>query len=106
VEVSETVDVPTVTAACLLCRKDDFEKVGRFDSGFILGDFEDSDLCLRMRQLGKRVVCDNQAVFIHAEGASYPSEERQATIAYNALRHEQKWHREIDAILAAELNTS
>jgi len=101
VDISDVVDVPAVTGACLLCRKEDFEKVGRLDSGFILGDFEDSDLCLRVRQLGKRVVCDNNAVFIHAEGASYPSEERQATIAYNALRHEQRWHREIDALLAA-----
>jgi len=100
VDISDAVDVPAVTGACLLCRKDDFEKVGRFDSTFILGDFEDSDLCLRVRQLGMRVVCDNKAVFIHAEGASYPSEERQATITYNALRHEQKWHREISQLLA------
>jgi GT2 family glycosyltransferase len=101
VPMSGVVEVPTVTAACLLCRKEDFETVGRFDDGYLWGDFEDSDLCLRMRQLGKRIVCDNNATFIHAEGSSYPSEERQASIAFNALRHEQRWHREIDALLAA-----
>jgi len=106
IEVAGVRDVPAVTAACMLCRKSDFEAAGGFDEGFLWGDYEDSDLCLRLRQLGKRVVCDNDAVFIHAEGTSYPSVERQGVMAYNALKHEQRWHREIDAILAAEQNTS
>lgn len=99
VPLDGVAEVPAVTAACMLCRADDFNDVGGFDEGFLWGDFEDSDLCLKLRQLGKRIVCDNDAIFIHAEGTSYSSEERRDAIGFNALRHERRWHREISTLM-------
>lgn len=84
-------EVPAVTAACLLCRTDEFRSLGMFDEGYIQGDYEDSDFCLRVRERGKRVVCDNEAVLYHVEGNSYPSEDRRKVFFYNAMRHEMRW---------------
>ncbi|MDR9828564.1 glycosyltransferase [Vibrio sp. FNV 38] len=44
--------IPTVTAACLMLEKSKFDAVGGFDTSYILGDFEDSDLCLKLLSAG------------------------------------------------------
>jgi len=89
------VEVPAVTAACLLCRTDEFKTLGMFDVGFIRGDCEDSDFCLKVRQSGKRIICDNDAELYHLEGNSYPSEERRKVFYYNAMRQELRWDESI-----------
>ncbi len=43
-----------LTAACLLLRKKDYLQHGGLDEGYLIGDFEDSDLCLGLRKTGKR----------------------------------------------------
>lgn len=60
--------VPVVTAAVMLCRKQDFKKAGQFDPAYFYG-FEDVELCMRMGQrLGKRIVCRNDLVALHRHG--------------------------------------
>lgn len=98
------VEVPAVTAACLLCRMEEFRSVGMFDEGYIQGDYEDSDLCLKMRQQGKRVVCDHDAVLYHVEGNSYPPENRKRVFFYNAMRHELRWGAFIAQLTRDRLN--
>ena len=85
------VEVPAVSAACLLCRTEEFRSLGQFDEGYIRGDYEDTDFCLKVRESGKRVVCDHEAVLYHVEGYSYPSEDRRKVSFYNAIRHELRW---------------
>jgi len=85
------VEVPAVSAACLLCRAEEFRSLGRFDVGYIRGDYEDTDFCLKVRERGKRVVCDHAAVLYHMEGNSYPSQERRKAFFFNAMRHELRW---------------
>ena len=55
-----------VTAACMLVRKETFEKIGGFDEGFVNG-FEDVDLCLRVRQMGKKVIYQPKSCLYHLE---------------------------------------
>ncbi|MEX0830875.1 MAG: glycosyltransferase [Nitrospirales bacterium] len=55
-----------VTAACMLVRKETFEEVGGFDESFVNG-FEDADLCLKIRQLGKKVVYQPKSCLYHLE---------------------------------------
>jgi GT2 family glycosyltransferase/tetratricopeptide (TPR) repeat protein len=55
-----------VTAACMLVRKEIFEKVGTFDEDFVNG-FEDVDLCLKIRQLGKKVIYQPKSCLYHLE---------------------------------------
>ncbi len=58
-----------VTAACMLVRKETFESVGGFDEGFVNG-FEDVDLCLKIRQLGKKVIYQPKSCLYHLESQS------------------------------------
>jgi hypothetical protein len=59
----------TVTGAVFAVRKDVLRKVQGFDQTFPL-DFNDVDLCLRLRLFGYRIVYTPFAEFTHYEGAS------------------------------------
>lgn len=59
----------SVTAACMLVRRDAFEQAGGFDTGFH-NDLEDVDLCLRLGQLGHEVHYCHESVLYHLESAS------------------------------------
>lgn len=62
-------DYSAVTAACLLMRADVFEQVNGFDERLAVG-FNDTDLCLRVRAAGYRVIQDSHAVLFHYESQS------------------------------------
>lgn len=59
-------EVSAVTAACLLMRKDAFDKIGGFDEALAVG-FGDVDLCLRVREYGFDVLYCAQAELLHHE---------------------------------------
>lgn len=59
-------EMSSVTAACLLIRRDAFEWIAGFDEALAVG-FGDVDLCLRARQAGYRIVFCAQAELIHHE---------------------------------------
>ena len=61
-------EVMIVTAAVMLCRRDEFLAVGGFDEGYFYG-YEDVEFCLRMSAgQGKRIVCRNDLVALHHHG--------------------------------------
>ena len=59
-------EVSAVTAACLLIRKDAFDKIGGFDESLAVG-FGDVDLCLRVHEHGYSVLYCAQAELLHHE---------------------------------------
>ena len=59
-------DYSAVTAACMLARHDVFREVGGFDESFVVG-FNDTDLCLRIREAGYKVLFDGHTVLYHHE---------------------------------------
>jgi GT2 family glycosyltransferase len=61
-----------VTAACLLTRREIFERVGGFDERFAI-DFNDVDFCLKVRAAGYRIVFTPYAKLYHHESASFGS---------------------------------
>ena len=61
-----THEVSAVTAACLLMRKDAFDRIGGFDEALAVG-FGDVDLCLRVREYGFDVLYCAQAELLHHE---------------------------------------
>ena len=61
------VAVPAVTAAALMMRRADFLSLGGFDAQYFYGQ-EDVDLCLRVRESGKQIWCDNRYVLAHLRG--------------------------------------
>lgn len=58
-----------VTGACLLIRRDLFERVGGFDEQY-LNSYEDVDLCCRVRELGLKVVYCASSVLYHFASVS------------------------------------
>lgn len=59
-----------VTGACMMVRREVFDRVGGFDAAGLPVAYNDIDFCLRIRQLGYLVVCTPFAELIHAESAA------------------------------------
>ncbi|MBV9289936.1 MAG: glycosyltransferase [Hyphomicrobiales bacterium] len=88
--------VQTVTAACVMMRREVYDSVGGLDENFLIGDFEDSDLCLKVRAKGLEIACLPLPVtLIHLERQSLTaigsSSFRDYVVRYNAWRHQTRW---------------
>ncbi|MDH3918275.1 MAG: glycosyltransferase [Rhodospirillales bacterium] len=66
-------DVDYCSGAFLLVRRDLFVESGGFDEAFAPAYYEETDLCMRLREWGYRVVYEPDAVVLHYEFASAPS---------------------------------
>ncbi|SEJ14460.1 Glycosyltransferase, GT2 family [Azotobacter beijerinckii] len=77
-----------VTAACLLVRKADYQRLGGLDERRFPVTFNDVDFCLRLGEAGKRLVWTPFARLIHAESASRGKEDTPSKSARAA--REQK----------------
>ncbi len=64
-------EVSAVTGACLAIRKELFARLGGFDPTFP-NNYNDVDLCFRVRSEGFRVICVPAPGLIHAECQSRP----------------------------------
>jgi GT2 family glycosyltransferase/tetratricopeptide (TPR) repeat protein/SAM-dependent methyltransferase len=85
--VNRRRELQAVTAACLLVRRDAFERAGGFDEGFRNG-FEDVDLCLKIRERGGRVVYQPNSTLYHLESQT---PRRKAHEEDNAGRFRSRW---------------
>lgn len=72
-------EVSGVTAACALIRAETFRAVGGFSMQFP-GNYNDVDLCFKVRRLGLSIVCSSRAHLYHFE-----SRTRDARIAPSEL---------------------
>jgi GT2 family glycosyltransferase len=62
-------DCSAVTAACMMMRRAVFDEVGRFDEALVV-EFNDIDLCLRLRERGYLVVYTPLALLHHFESVT------------------------------------
>lgn len=62
--IREVREVPSVTAACMLIKKDVFIEVGGFDENYQNG-WEDTDLVLKVRELGHKVYYTGRTSALH-----------------------------------------
>lgn len=69
-EHAATRDVGYVSGAVLMIERSLFESLGGFDPLFAPAYFEDTDLCLRCHQAGRRVIVQPRATAIHYENAT------------------------------------
>lgn len=86
-------DYSAVTAACLLVKKDVFEKVNGLDEKFKVA-FNDIDFCLKVRKLGYLVVYNPYAELYHYESKSRGMENSvEKVIRFNNEidRFKKKW---------------
>ena len=63
-------EVSAVTAACMVMRRSVFAEAGGFDAANLPVAYNDVDLCLRLRRLGRRNLYTPRAVVRHDEGAT------------------------------------
>jgi GT2 family glycosyltransferase len=63
-------EVEGVTGALMLMSRKLFDEIGGFSPSYLRGDFEDGDLCLKVRQAGMRVGIVRQCPAYHLERQS------------------------------------
>ncbi len=62
-------ELSAVTGACMLVKKEAFEKVNGFDESFAVA-FNDIDFCIRVREAGYKIIWTPYAELYHYEGIS------------------------------------
>ncbi len=95
--------VPGVTGAALLIRRPLFEAAGGLSEDYIIGDFEDSDLCLRLQAAGAGIAYVPEAELYHFERRSIQLHKGYSeTLAslYNRRLHHRRWDGAIAALMA------
>lgn len=83
--------VPAVTGACLMIEKELYDRVGGLSASYVQGDYEDSDLCLRLAEIGRKSWYVPTVTLYHLEGQSYPSSERELISQFNKWLHTHIW---------------
>jgi GT2 family glycosyltransferase len=85
---------PLITAACVMLRKSDYVELNGLDEGYLIGDFEDSDLCLKLRKMGCNLWLVPEVKLWHLERQSQNLEKiaghRHLITLYNGWRYHQK----------------
>ena len=72
-------DCSAVTAACMLVKKEAFEKVNGFDPDLAVA-FNDIDFCLKIREAGYLIVYNPYAELYHYESKSRGMEDNEKKI--------------------------
>jgi glycosyltransferase involved in cell wall biosynthesis len=87
-----------VTAACMMCRRDVFNEVNGFDEEYKV-EFNDTDLCLRIKEAGYRNVYTPNAQLYHHEsisrGHALATVESRQIHNYSVVRFQTKWNKYI-----------
>jgi GT2 family glycosyltransferase len=92
--------VPALTGACFLIRSDVYADLGGLSGDYVQGDYEDSDLCLRLDGQGLASWYFPEVELYHLEGQSYPSAARSRNLVYNRWLHSYRWSSRIEALMA------
>lgn len=87
--------VEALTGACLALRREVAERFGGFDPDYVIGDFEDADLCKRLTEAGLTCVMEDRAVLVHLERQSQGRADENAgrwnLTLLNAWSYRQRW---------------
>ncbi len=85
-----------VTGACMLVSAKNYRLLGGLETAYILGDFEDSDFCLKAQRAGIKVAIAPAATLYHLERQSQSlvtqSRWKQDLSHYNCWVHSVRWH--------------
>lgn len=90
-------DVDYGSAACLLVRKDKFFEAGCFDERYSPAYYEDSDLCMKLHEMGGRVIYDPNAEIIHHEFSSSSPEAAIAKMIERQAIFRKKWENNLSS---------
>jgi len=89
-------DVPALTGACLALRREVAQRYGGFDPAYVIGDFEDADLCRKLARDGLRLTMVDTAELTHLErqsqGSVAAAQGRWNLTLLNAWTYNRRWH--------------
>ena len=94
-------NVDYCSGACLMVAMDDFHALEGFDSLYAPAYCEDSDLCMRLRGMGKQIVyCPDSVVVHHLSRTSdgMQSDYKLSCIATNLAKFSERWRPQLDAL--------
>jgi GT2 family glycosyltransferase len=89
-------DVDYSSGAFLLLERQNFVNIGGLDEVFAPGYYEETDLCMRIRSLGKRVVYTPELVLSHFEFGSFASGAAFERMERNRRIFVNRWKLEIE----------
>ena len=92
-----------ITGACLLIARATLQDLGGLDEAYIIGDFEDADLCMKLAERGLRCAVDLDTRMYHLERQSQAGSVerwRMNLTLYNAWLHQRRWGDRIAALPA------
>ncbi|MEE4297247.1 MAG: glycosyltransferase [Wenzhouxiangella sp.] len=93
-----TSEADYVSGACLAISRDLFEDLNGFDNYYAPAYYEDTDLCFRVRQHGRKVYCQPACTIIHHEGVSSGTDESSGTKRYQAINRDKFRERWAEAL--------
>ena len=92
--------VPAVTAACAMVDARLYRELGGLSEDYIIGDFEDSDFCLRAAAAGRRnyVALDIELYHLERQSQARIGDARWRTnlTLYNCWLHHTRWAAQIE----------
>ena len=93
-----TTETDRLVGFCLLIRCSVLDQIGLLDERFGIGNFEDDDLCLRVRQAGYRCLIAEDVFVHHYGGVSFRNTDIdfQQLLKTNQQIFQQKWHRPVN----------
>lgn len=91
-----TMEVSAVTGACLVIRKDLYEKVGGLEERYMI-EFQDIDLCLKVKALGYKIIYTPHSLLYHhcSVTRGIPSKTESAN---DRSLFAKRWYKELDVI--------
>ncbi|MCP5361895.1 MAG: glycosyltransferase [Hyphomicrobiales bacterium] len=89
----ESREILAVTGACFMISRTMFREVGGFSTEYIIGDFEDIDLCLKAQHHGGSNWYAAEVTMRHFQRQSMPHHGRYGGAAwrYNVALHMRRW---------------
>lgn len=96
--------VPGVTGACIVMPRALFMEIGGFDDAYVIGDYEDSDLCLKIARAGLGIVYVPSVSLYHLERQSISKSldyTRGVASQHNSWLQTKRWDSAIEALMAA-----
>ncbi|TCZ63578.1 glycosyltransferase [Roseicella aquatilis] len=95
--------VPGITGAAFCVKRAAWQAVGGISTDYVIGDYEDSDLCLRLRAEGGEIAYAPEAELFHFERQSirdHGGYARSLASTYNRGLHHRRWSADIAALMA------
>jgi GT2 family glycosyltransferase len=103
VAASRSREVPAVTGAVMVLKRDHFHAVGGFSTDYVIGDYEDSDLCLKLGERGGQAYYLAEVALYHFERqsmAGHPSQSDSGSTEFNRALHHHRWSDRISAAMS------